>query len=98
MNKRIFHTLIMLVFLAGFSSCSKEDPVPSQQEIESNLLGKWKLVSLDGKEVVTNHKSVCTYEAGGKSIHSASGYIQMLKNYVWFPKQEMKYSLTGCER
>lgn len=95
MNKRIFHTLIMLVFLAGFSSCSKEDPVPSQQEIESNLLGKWKLVSLDGKAVATNHKSVCTYEAGSKSIHSASGYIQMLKNYVWFPKQEMKYSLTG---
>lgn len=77
------------------TSCEKEPQGPTQQDIETNIIGKWKLVRREGKDVVTNRRIICTYYPGGKSTLSTAGYIQFSDRYVWADNLEFKYSLTG---
>ena len=77
------------------TSCEKEPQGPSQQEIETNIIGKWKLVRMDGKEIVTNQRVVCTYYTGGRCIHSNAGYFKILDDDIWIDHLELKYSLNG---
>ena len=89
--------LSAICFAMAFSttSCEKEPQGPSQQEIETNIIGKWKLVRMDGKEIVTNQRVVCTYYTGGRCIHSNAGYIKILDDDIWIDHLELKYSLNG---
>ena len=78
--------LSAICFVMAFSttSCEKEPQGPSQQDIESNIIGKWKLVGRDGKEVVTNMSMVCTYYPGGKStISTTTGYKLYNEKNIW---------------
>ena len=90
--------LSAICFVMAFSttSCEKEPQGPSQQDIESNIIGKWKLVGRDGKEVVTNMSMVCTYYPGGKStISTTTGYKLYNEKNIWIDNIEFKYSLNG---
>lgn len=47
-----------------YSSCTNEGPVlPTQQEIEQHIVGKWKRTMLDDKPLPTNEYAIKTYTA-----------------------------------
>ena len=58
----IFLALAIMAVAMVFASCSKDNDdnpaVPTQQEIETKIIGKWKRQTENGKPVPTN---VSTY-------------------------------------
>ena len=58
-------SLIAFCFLAlALSSCKKEDTVTKEVDIETQLLGRWKITSvvIDGKESIATHLSSCDFD------------------------------------
>lgn len=56
--------LVLMAVAMAFASCSKDDDVnnvPSQQEIETKILGRWKNVTVDGVTVLTNDRNITYY-------------------------------------
>jgi Lipocalin-like domain len=59
-----------------FTSCKKDIEVAKEVDIETQLVGRWKLISviIDGKESITTHLSSCdsdnaiVLETGGKGF------------------------------
>ena len=77
--------ILALAFMAVamvLVSCSKDDDinnVPSQQEIETKIIGKWKRQTENGKPVPTNVSTVLTFAKDGQSSHSFYYYDEANK-------------------
>lgn len=57
--------LVLMAVAMVFASCSKDDNdpvVPTQQEIETKIIGKWKVLTKDGQEFLTNNRVVFTFK------------------------------------
>ena len=99
MNKT-FKSLLALAFMAVamvFASCSKDDDVnnvPSQKEIESKIIGKWKETKRDNEDVITNRRRIHTYKVDniGTASHAAmiDGGV-----YIWDNQSPFTYSISG---
>lgn len=100
---------LALAFMAAatvFASCSKDDEcaisnVPTQQEIEAKIVGKWKRTLENGKPVATNRSSILTYNSDGSSARSYYYYDAETKKSAWYAKSPMSYTLDGnqmCEK
>lgn len=77
MKNRLLFGLLGCISLGGVVSCHEqkeevEKPVPIQLEVEEKLAGKWEVATVDEIPVLTNEKSVVTYEEGWKSFRSLS--------------------------
>ena len=85
-----------------FASCNDDDlKVPSQQEIEAKIIGKWKCHSENGHPVPTNVSTVLTFAQDRKGTHSFYYYDEANKRGVMVAKTPFEYSFTGnemCER
>ena len=85
---KIANKIIALALMAVvFASCSKDDDndpvVPTQQEIESKIVGKWKTVSMDGVAVLTNDRDIITYYSDNTATISVSAFLDGLGYYAW---------------
>ena len=80
--------------IAALSSCSKNEDVPSQKDIETKIIGKWKTLQGDGKDVVTNLKAVWTFEGSGKGFVSVSKYIPEKKQWRWSSRSPIDYIIS----
>ncbi|MBQ0047202.1 MAG: hypothetical protein KBT33_06765 [Prevotellaceae bacterium] len=97
-TKRFFSALALMAVAMVFASCSKDnnDPVgPTQQEIETKIIGKWKRTMADGKELITNNSEVFTFNQNGVGTHSMSIFQVVEKRWVWNNKLDMNYSVTN---
>lgn len=92
--------ILLLAFVAVamvFASCSKDDNdnVPTQQEIEAKIIGKWKWTGCEGKDVVTNMRVVYSFFAGGQATCSLSAFDPITTQYVWENQKPVRYSITN---
>ena len=83
MMKKIFNFLLAATIGAAAvltTSCNGNNPnVPTQKEIETKIIGKWKKTVNDGVEVLTNQRAIRTYQTDGKVFFSQSAR----KTYGW---------------
>ena len=95
--KRILKLAIYgIAAIAALSSCSKNEDVPSQKDIETKIIGKWKLTTLqDGTDIVTNNKIVKTFYSNHTATESSSRYLFGV--YIWYNKAPFRYEIKGNE-
>ena len=94
-TNKLFALTLMAVAMV-FASCSKDDNdpvVPSQQEIQTKIVGKWKLASKDGEPYLTDNKMVHTFMSDGKCISSFSRGFKVYPNSYWANQKEFTYTL-----
>lgn len=92
-----FLALSLMVVATAFASCCTDDnPVtPTQQEIETKIVGKWKSTYANGIEFPTNDRSIETYEAGGKGYESNSKVHPISGDRGWINKKPFTYTVSG---
>ena len=94
--KRILKLAVFgIAAIAAFSSCSKNEDVPSQKDIETKIIGKWKQTLQDGTDIVTNNKIVKTFYSNHAETESSSRYFNGV--YIWFNKAPFRYEVKGNE-
>lgn len=96
-------TLAIMAMAMVFASCSKDgnSEKPSQKEIETKIVGKWKRISENGKPVTTNRSSILTYYSDGTGTRSYYYHDASINKSAWYSKSPMSYSLNGnqlCEK
>ena len=104
-TKQIFHSLLALVMLAAtagiMTSCtSNEDnpgkPTgPSESVIKEKIVGKWKAITQDGKERVTNRRTIMTFFANGSMTYSRAFPSDYMEQYNWEYKVPYTYTVSG---
>lgn len=72
--KKLQFILMAALMAATFSACDEyDDPsVPSQDEIETKIIGKWKRTRLNGQEQSTNQRQIATFETDGKMFSTTT--------------------------
>ena len=81
--------------IATLSSCSKNEDVPSQKDIETKIIGKWKVTQCNGEYVLTNNRLIKTYINNQEGTHSNSRYFE--GQYSWLNKSPFQYTVNGNE-
>jgi len=64
MRKHFVYSTLLFVMLGIAASCQKET-TPSEQYIKETILGKWKNVSVNDVEILTNSRTVETFNPYG---------------------------------
>ena len=97
--KRILKLAVFgIAAIAAFSSCSKNEDVPSQKDIETKIIGKWKETIKNGEDVLTNGRLINTFFTNQRGTHSTSRYIGGV--YIWSNRTPFQYEINGndlCE-
>lgn len=82
----------------GLTSCSEDEVSggkPTQQEIASKIVGKWKLANKEGQEYLTNNKFVLTFDGQQQCTSSFSREVQPFGGYFWINKYPNAYRVDG---
>lgn len=98
--KSINKYLTLAIMAVVFASCSKDNDdtvVPTQQEIETKIIGKWKRQIENGKPVPTNVSTVLTFAKDGQSSHSFYYYDEANKRGVMVAHSPFEFTITGNE-
>lgn len=80
-------------------SCSKDDSDPkalTQQQVETNIIGKWKYVKKSGEQVATEDRFVVTCSADGKCTYTAAK-LNPDGIFGWDSKTNGTYSVAGTD-
>lgn len=91
---KIANKIIALALMAVamvFGSCSKDDDVnnvPSQKEIETKIIGKWKKMKQDGKDVATNQRTIWLFNIDGKGTLSVADHKEGDDRFIWIIKNQ----------
>ena len=99
---KTFKTILALAIGAvamTFAACSSDGDavkVPSQQEIESKIIGKWKTVHRDGEDVLTNKRDVFSFSDKTNGCFSSSQSFPDHGN-IWYNKFPYTYSISNNE-
>ncbi len=98
---KIANKIIALALMAVamvFTACSKDDDVnnvPSQKEIETKIIGKWKKMKQDGKDVATNQRTIWLFNNDGKGTLSVADHKEGDDRFIWDNKESVQYSVQG---
>lgn len=94
MNK-IKIILIVALMIAVFSACDDDNDssVPTQKEVETKIIGKWKRTMLNGQEQSTNQRQIATFEAGGKMFNTTT--MNILGKSMWQFRTQFDYVCEG---
>ncbi|MCQ2286194.1 MAG: hypothetical protein MJZ76_04895 [Bacteroidales bacterium] len=95
MKKTIFCLIFSALLVGSFTSCKKEEDeetqkaiVPTEQEIKSKIIGRWKFETCNGVALLTNEKVVQTFSNDGVCLLSAT-------RRQWDAKQVFDYGVSG---
>jgi len=66
---------------------------PTQKEVETYLPGKWMAIEEDGKTILTNERTVHTFNGNGTVLYTVADTTKEL--YTWHNRLSLNYSLTG---
>ena len=76
------------------TSCKGNHPeIPTQQELQTKIIGKWKKTVTDGVEELTNQRAIRTYQTDGKVFFSQSA--RKTYGWVWENHLEGTYTVEG---
>lgn len=81
----------------SLGSCSESDSeynVPTQQEIESGIIGKWKVVKEKGQKTVTEERAIFTYTGNGRFTYSAAK-LYPDGTFGWDSRTTCTYKVDG---
>ena len=95
--KKLIELMLALVFVISLCACGSgaQDPKDlSREQLEEMLEGKWLLSETDGEPVLTNAKSVYTFE-DGKAYVSESLSAQKDADAVWGERLEAELKISG---
>ena len=105
MKKNNFYALLASVMLAAMAglltSCTSNDDNhatpsgPSESVIKEKIVGKWKAITQDGKERVTNRRTVMTFFANGSMTYSRAFPSDYMEQYNWEYKVPYTYTVSG---
>ncbi|MCQ2084192.1 MAG: hypothetical protein MJY58_06850, partial [Bacteroidaceae bacterium] len=73
----------------------KKVNLPTQEEIETKIIGRWKKMKHDGKDAVTNKRTIWTFNNDGKGTQSLADYKEGDKTFIWDNKEPIQYSIQG---
>ena len=103
--KHLFHVLLTSVMLAATAgltaACTSNDDNPatpsgpSESVIKEKIVGKWKAVTQDGEERLTNLRTVMTFFADGTMTYSRSYYSDYWDLQIWDNKAPFTYTISG---
>ena len=81
-----------MVFLVGCSKDYTDPTTPSQQEIQTKIIGTWKSLSRDGVERLTNNRRISTFYSDGTGSNSHS---DPKSPWAWATKTAITYTIEG---
>ena len=84
-----------MVFLVGCNKDNTNPVVPSQQEIQTKIIGRWKKMKQDGKDVVTNKRTIWFFGNDGKGTLSVADHKEGDIMFIWDNKEPIQYSIQG---
>ena len=97
--KKIFNVALAATIGAAAvltTSCNGNNPnVPTQKEIETKIIGKWKSITQLNKETLTNDRFIETYEVGGKGYESSCNVHPETHEIGWINKLPFTYTVSG---
>lgn len=76
-----------------FSSCSNDDDDSQVSRFKTNLIGKWKTVSIDGKAMPTNESKVYTFNVDGTLLFTAFMQYGKVADF-WLCGEKGTYQVT----
>ena len=103
-TRQNFHTLLASVMLAAtaglMTACTSNDynPTPSgpsESVIKEKIVGKWKGVTQDGVERVTNRRTVMTFFDDGSMTYSRAFPSSYMEQYNWENRVPFTYTVSG---
>ena len=104
-TRHFFYTLLVSVMLAATAglttACTSNDDNPatpsgpSESVIKEKIVGKWKAITQDGKERVTNRRTVMTFFANGSMTYSRAFPSDYMEQYNWEYKVPYTYTVSG---
>ena len=104
-TRQFFHAFLasaMLAATAGLmTACTSNDDNPampngpSESVIKEKIIGKWKVVTQDGEERVTNRQAIMTFFADGTMTYSRSYYSDYWGLQIWDNKAPFTYTISG---
>lgn len=98
--QQTFKTMVALTVGAAamcLTSCNEDEVtggVPTQQEIETKIIGKWKAAEKEGQEYLTNNKVVMTFDEKHQSTSSYSRQVPS-GGYFWGNRVVNPYQTDG---
>ena len=90
MNRKIKQLIGCAILVSALASCQKEEFKPSQKEIETNVVGKWKRVRLNNEECTTNLRQIATFNNDG-TMYSTTTLTSTGKS-LWEVKSPFEYT------
>lgn len=99
--QQTFKTMVALTVGAAamcLTSCNEDEVtggVPTQQEIESKIIGKWKLATDNGQDCLTDKKMMLTFSDNHQSTSSSSRVAMPFNEHQWVNKQASPYQIKG---
>ena len=103
-TKQFYHVFLASVMLAAtaglMTSCATEDnpgkPTgPSESVVKEKIIGKWKGVTQDGVERVTNRRTVMTFFDDGSMTYSRAFPSSYMEQYNWENRVPFTYTVSG---
>lgn len=88
--KKYFIAFIALA--ACLTACKKEENVNYDS---AAVVGKWKLMTLDGQQVLTDDRIVYTFANNGTGSQTLSEDLTGIGEQAWYVQQKLKYTLQG---
>ena len=92
---------VMLAATAGLmTACTihEDNPAtpngPSESVIKEKIIGKWKGITQDGVERVTNRRFVLTFFDDGTMTYSRSSFSDYWKRYSWANRAPFTYTVS----
>lgn len=97
MKKVIFTIALCAVAAVAivFASCNTTKKLPTQQEIETKIIGKWKVAEKEGKKYLTNKKVILTFNDKGECTHSFARDLDPFNGYFWVSKTAVPYKIEN---
>ncbi len=104
MKRNNFYALLASVMLAAtaglMTACTSNDDNPatpsgpSESVIKEKIVGKWKAITQDGKERVTNRHAIMTFFADGTMTYTRSYYSDYWGIQIWANRAPYTYTVS----
>ena len=72
----------------------KKVAIPTKEEIQQNIIGKWVTTEINGKAALTNQMFVYDFTSASKGAVSFSSNANHVASGIWFDKKELDYFIA----
>jgi len=91
MKTKFFLALTLIAFCA--TACKTDQP--QDEPLQLDILGTWRSISNNGKQLTTNERTIISYISANKKTMSLARYIAEFDFFTWRNKAMGDYSFDG---